>query len=194
MTETAKKTESIVKIRRLHHSGIPVNDMDRAVEFYTRVFGMEFKGFYGGERGHFFGGPVPEDTRINDPQGQADLEAWKEFQERAHPGKKVETKLARLQAGEVEVVLFLRPEPLEQDTLAVNGVYHQSFNISSKDMDRLAELKRQGNSGIRFSNGPALRWPEGRALYLWDSEGNYVELDTNDESPEDLRAKYLEPK
>ena len=195
MTDTASKTESVIKIQGLHHAGIPVNDMDRAVEFYTKVLGMEVKGMLGGDgRGHFFGGRLPEDVRVNDPQSEAEYQAYKEFQERAHPGKDHQTKLGRLQAGDVEVVLFLRPEPLEQDTLAVNGVFHQSFRISKADMDRLAELKRQGNSGIRFSNGPALRWPEGRAIYMWDTEGNYLELETKDESPEDLKAQYTVPK
>lgn len=52
-------------------------------------------------------------------------------------------------------------------------------------MRRLAELKKQGNSGIRFHTGPTLRWPDGWAMYLWDAEGNYLEL----ESVEDLPAQ-----
>jgi hypothetical protein len=31
-----------------------------------------------------------------------------------------------------------------------------------------------------------LRWPHGRAMYLWDPEGNYIEL----ESEEDLPAAF----
>ena len=77
-------------------------------------------------------------------------------------------------------------EQTEQEMLVQNGIFHQSYHISPDDMDRLVELKRQGNSGIRFHSGPALRWPHGRAIYLWDSEGNYLEL----ESEEDLPSKY----
>jgi hypothetical protein len=94
-----------------------------------------------------------------------------------------------LRAGRDEVDLFQRPEPDERDTLQANGIFHQSFHISAEDMARLAELKERGDTTIRFHSGPTLRWPQGKALYLWDSEGNYLEL----ESDEDLPAQFGRP-
>ena len=199
MAEATRKTEGVVRIQGVHHMGIPCNDLDRATDFYTRVLGMEVIMTIRGEaRGHFFGGPLPqelrEELRIDDPHSEAEYREFLEFEERVRPGRKPVTQFVRLQAGDVEVVIFQRPDPVETETLVENGIYHQSFHISKDDMDRLIELKRQGNSGIRFSNGPALRWPEGRAMYIWDTEGNYLELETNDETKEELKARYMVPR
>ena len=40
-----------MKLKKLYHVGIPVDDLDRAREFYTKVLGMEFMGRAGGDRG-----------------------------------------------------------------------------------------------------------------------------------------------
>ena len=83
-------------------------------------------------------------------------------------------------------MLFERPEPIAVDTLVENGILHHSFHISMEDFERLKGMKENGGEGIRFSAGPVLRWPHGWALYLWDSEGNYLEL----EAEEDLPARF----
>ncbi len=54
-----------------------------------------------------------------------------------------------------------------------------------RDARRTGKEKLRGSVELKRT-GPVLRWPSGRALYLWDSEGNYIEL----ESPEDLPTKY----
>ncbi len=40
-----------MKLKDLYHVGIPVNDIDRAREFYTKVLGMQFLDRVGGTRG-----------------------------------------------------------------------------------------------------------------------------------------------
>ena len=187
MTETASETDSVVKILGLHHAGIPCNDLDRAVEFYTQVLGLEVIGAYRSSDGrpHFLGANLPQEVKVEDAQAERDFQEYVANYQAARPGKTPQTDFVRLSAGHTEVVLFQRLEPEERDTLIQNGIFHQSYHISKEDMARLTELKRQGGSGIRFHTGPALRWPHGRAMYLWDTEGNYIEL----ESQEDLRAE-----
>jgi len=40
-----------MKLKDLYHVGIPVNDIDRARDFYTKVLGMQFLARVGGTRG-----------------------------------------------------------------------------------------------------------------------------------------------
>jgi catechol 2,3-dioxygenase-like lactoylglutathione lyase family enzyme len=40
-----------MKLKDLYHVGIPVNDIDRAREFYTKVLGMQFLDRVGAARG-----------------------------------------------------------------------------------------------------------------------------------------------
>jgi catechol 2,3-dioxygenase-like lactoylglutathione lyase family enzyme len=186
MTEAT--TGSTVKIIGMHHSGIPCNDLDRAVDFYTHVLGMDKiaitpKGIL---KRHFTGSNVPDAVAYEAPDAEKDYAAYVDAYREARDGRDPDVRFARMLAGDTEVVLFERPEPIEIDTLIENCIFHQSFHISPADMDHLAELKRRGDSGIRFHNGPTLRWPHGRALYLWDTEGNYIEL----ESEEDLPAQF----
>lgn len=190
MAQTEERTESVVKVLGIHHAGILCNDLDRAVDFYSRVLGMELVGTYRSSdgRAHFTGANLPPEVekKVDIVEAQRDFEEYLGAYRQARPGRTPKTVFARMRCGNEEVVLFERPEPLEGDTLIENGIFHQSFRISAEHMAHLVELKRRGDSGIRFHTGPAIRWPHGRALYLWDTEGNYIEL----ESHEDLRAEY----
>jgi catechol 2,3-dioxygenase-like lactoylglutathione lyase family enzyme len=189
MADTAA-APSVVKVTGIHHISIPCNDLDRAVRFYTEVLGMEFvRRFTGDTAPHFLGTNLPAGLEWDNALAAREYREYLETYELPRPGGAPGTTIAQLRAGRDQVDLFLRPAPVERDTLAENGVFHQSFHVSAADMTRLAELKARGDSGIRFSNGPTLRWPHGRALYLWDSEGNYIEL----ESDEDLRAEFGQP-
>ena len=192
--QTESQVETVVTIQGLHHSGVPCNDLERAVEFYTKVLGIKPSGGISSnvlER-HFTGSSLPEEVRdrLRSPEGEEELREFHEMYQRARPEQpRPGGRFMRVTAGDLQVVLFERLEPAEsteEETLVRDGIFHQSYHISPKDMDRLVELKRQGNSGIRFHSGPALRWPHGRAIYLWDSEGNYLEL----ESEEDLPSMY----
>ena len=180
---------SVVKVQGIHHAGIACNNLDRAVEFYSRVLGMKVTLRTDSEsmRGHFVGTRLPPDARLESAEGEEDMRQFESEYRQVRPDRpRPATKFARMKAGSGEVVLFERLDKVETDTLVENGIFHQSFHISPADMDRLAEMKRQGGSDIRFHTGPVLRWPTGRALYFWDSEGNYIELESN----EDLPAKY----
>jgi catechol 2,3-dioxygenase-like lactoylglutathione lyase family enzyme len=182
--------KSVVRVTGIHHISIPCNDLDRAVRFYTAVLGMEYvRTFSGDTAPHFLGTNLPAGLEWDDALAQREYREYMETYERPQPGRTPGTTIAQMRAGRDQVDLFLRPAPVERDTLHENGVFHQSFHVSPEDMARLAELKARGDSGIRFSNGPTLRWPHGKALYLWDSEGNYIEV----ESDEDLRAEFGSP-
>lgn len=183
----SRQGESVVTITGLHHSGVLVNDLERAVEFYTRVLGMKLSFIRDADtRIHFTGTNLPEGLDHKNPQGEKDYHEYLEDYEKAKPGKQPRVRFASLKAGDSTVVLFERPEPVETETLIENSIFHQSYHISTKDMDRLIELKEKDDSGIAFHTGPVLRWPFGRAIYLWDGEGNYLEL----ESDEDLPAQF----
>lgn len=188
MVDTVTERTSVVKILGLHHSGIPCNDLDRAADFYMRVLGMEMikANRSPDAAGHFLGANTPADMEINDPAAEADYSEFVQRYQALHPGETPSTHFVRLRAGSHEVVLFQRLQPVDTDTLMQNGIFHTSFHVSKADLDALTELKARGDSGIRFHNGPVLRWPHGRAMYLWDTEGNYIEL----ESEEDLPAVY----
>lgn len=188
MVQTQRATGSVVKIIGIHHSGIPCNNLDRAVDFYTRVLGMEIikRSSSSDPRGHFLGGNTPPEVSTEDPIAESEYAEYVANYQRHNPGHVPAVNFMRLRAGSHEVVLFERLQPVEADTHLQNGIFHQSFHVSKEDLDRLAELKARGDSDIRFHNGPVLRWPHGRAMYLWDSEGNYLEL----ESEEDLPAQF----
>jgi catechol 2,3-dioxygenase-like lactoylglutathione lyase family enzyme len=179
-----------VSITGLHHIGMPANDLKRAVAFYTDVLGMELKEVTheDGTRGHFISSNVPAEVPYNSPNGEGELLRFHERYQKARPGKTLGIDVARLEAGGLEIVLFERPEPIPQaqDTLVENGILHHSFHISMDSFERLMQMKENGGEGIQFSAGPVIRWPHGWAVYLWDSEGNYLEL----EAEEDLPAKF----
>ena len=187
MTNTANKTDSVVKIIGLHHAGIPVNNLERAIDYYTQVLGMEVKGVNRSEtsQGHFTGANLTKELDGQNVQGEADYQEYAGWHKQAR-GNEPATNFARMRAGNMDVVLFQRPEPAEGDTLLDNGIFPQSFHVSNDDFERLLHMKESGDTRIHIHSGPVLRWPHGRALYIWDSEGNYLELETE----EDLPAKY----
>ena len=183
------ETGSVVTTLGIHHGGIPVNDLDRAVRFYTSVLGWVVIGRYDSSDGeaHFTGRNTPtEVVYTENPDAGRDFDGFVRDFQGTHDGRTPSTNFARLRVGAEEMVLFQRPEPVQINTLVDNGIFHQSFHISPADMQKLIDLKNEGNSDIAFHTGPVLRWPHGRALYLWDPEGNYIEL----ESEEDLPALY----
>ena len=94
-------------------------------------------------------------------------------------GMKVEARiresgaqLARLKCGDADVVLFQRPRPLKRNSLQEDGIAHQAFEVTPEAFDKAIEfLKSQGC----YHEGPTVR-PSGRAVYFFDSEGNYQQL------------------
>jgi glyoxylase I family protein len=79
---------------------------------------------------------------------------------------------SRLQCGDVEVVLFKRPQPLNRKSQEVEGITHTAFEVSVEDFDRAVEfLKEQG----LYVHGPEVR-PSGLGVYFYDSEGNFQQI------------------
>jgi catechol 2,3-dioxygenase-like lactoylglutathione lyase family enzyme len=84
-------------------------------------------------------------------------------------------RLSRLKCGETEVVLFQRPRPLQRNTLQEDGIAHQAFEVPPEAFDEAVELlKREGY----YHEGPVVR-RSGRAVYFFDTEGNYQQLHTS---------------
>ncbi len=80
--------------------------------------------------------------------------------------------LSRLKCGSADVVLFKRPHPLGRNSLKEDGITHQAFEVAPEAFDKaIAFLKSQG----LYHSGPVVR-PSGRAVYFFDSEGNYQQL------------------
>lgn len=90
-----------------------------------------------------------------------------------HPGRS-----SRLKCGDTGVVLFVRPRPLNRDTLKEDGDTHQAFEVAPETFDKaVAFLKSEG-----YYHEPEYNPRErGRAVYFFDSEGNYLQLHTSDE-------------
>lgn len=106
-----------MKLKRLYHVGIPVDDIDRARDFYTNVLGMQFLERVGGNS------KSPDAVKIH---GRV-------------------ARLDRLQCGTDDVVLFERPRPLQKDALDQDGIMHQAFDLDWKDFeDALKTVKKAG--------------------------------------------------
>jgi catechol 2,3-dioxygenase-like lactoylglutathione lyase family enzyme len=132
-----------MKVTKLYHVGIPVDDIDRAQEFYTKILGMEFMGRVGGN-----------------PKNPDALEIHGKYQ-----------RLDRLRCGNDDVVLFERPKPIERDALDQDGIAHQAFDMNWDDYDAaLREIKQLG----KFHR--IVERSSGKTIYMFDSEGNYLEL------------------
>ncbi len=122
----------MIQTTGIYHIGIPVDDINRAEGFYTKVLGMKVA------------------ARI----GEA------------------EARLVRLKCNDVDVVLFQRPRQLNRNTLKEDGISHQAFEVAPEAFDEAIEfLKKEGC----YHEGPVVR-PSGRAVYFFDTEGNYQQL------------------
>ena len=132
-----------MKVQKVYHMGIPVDDLDRARDFYRRVLGMEYLGRVGGN---------PDNPD-------------------ALPIRGVVQKLDRFRCGDDDVVLFERPRPLGRDALEEDGIAHQAFEMRWEDYQDALETVKQLDSYHRTVDRDS-----GKTIYLFDSEGNYLEL------------------
>ena len=184
MAKAMKDNLSLVKIIGLHHIGIPVNNLERAIDYYTQVLGMKLKiiNRAANSRGHFIAGNLPNNVEDENEAGEFDYQEYARKHEQIR-GHEPTTDFARLSAGNIDVVLFERPVPNDDETLISNGIFHQSFHVSNDDFERLLTMKAAKDTRINIHTGPVMRWPHGRAMYIWDSEGNYLELETEEDLP-----------
>jgi len=132
-----------MKIKKVYHMGIPVDDIDRAQEFYTKVLGMEFMGRVGGNRGG------PDSLEIHGSVARLD----------------------RLRCGTDDVVLFERPRPIHKDALDQDGIAHQAFEMDIKDYEDALKTAKEAGKFHRI-----VERESGKTIYMFDSEGNYLEL------------------
>ena len=132
-----------MKIKKVYHMGIPVDDIDRAQDFYTNVLGLQFMGRTGGNHNN------PDAVVIH--------------------GKVA--RLARLMCGSDEVVLFERPRALQKDHLNQDGIAHQAFEMDIKDYEDALKTAREIGKFHRI-----VERGSGKTIYMFDSEGNYLEL------------------
>jgi catechol 2,3-dioxygenase-like lactoylglutathione lyase family enzyme len=105
------------KIKGVHHSGLPVNDLERAKKFYTEILGMgcakvdvdiETGGLYKEAMGHY-----PLTARL-------------------------------FMANGAELVLFQRPKPIERGDFD-DGTSHLSLELPKEDFaTAVADLKKAG--------------------------------------------------
>ena len=112
-----KGGKDMFKLKGVHHLGLPVNNLDRAKQFYTEVLGMtcakvdvdiETGGLYKDAMGHY-----PLTARL--------------FMENG-----------------AELVLFQRPKPLERGDFE-DGTSHLSLELSKEDFTTaVADLKKSG--------------------------------------------------
>ena len=137
-------------IKDMHHTGFVVSDLERAVEFYRDVIGMEVTSRY--ERT----GPGVES--VVGYQG-------------AH------LKIALMGAGGVhslELIEYLSPTPAERPTneRSVLGASHLAIQV-----DNIAELFQAAvDNGAASLNPPTEVAPGRIACYMQDPEGNWIEL------------------
>ena len=81
---------------------------------------------------------------------------------------------ADLRSGSSIVVLFQRPDPIERDALAEDGVTHQAFFVDGDDFDNAEERMRA--AGVRIHEVPVVERRSGRGFYFFDPDGNLLQL------------------
>jgi len=132
-----------MKLQKVYHMGIPVDNLDRAKDFYTNVLGMEYLGRVGGNP--------------NNPD--------------SFPVHGVAQKLDRFKCGSDDIVLFERPKPIQRDALDQDGITHQAFDMNWEDYDDALKTAKELGKYHR-----SVERDSGNTIYMFDSEGNYLEL------------------
>ncbi len=130
-----------MRLQKVYHTGIPVDDLDRARDFYTQILGMEYLGRLGGNADN------PDALPIHG---------------------KVQ-KLDRLRCGTDDIVLFKRPRPLNRDALDEDGIAHQVFDLSWEDYDAaLKTVKALGrfHRSVERSSGKTIYLYDSEGNYL----------------------------
>jgi catechol 2,3-dioxygenase-like lactoylglutathione lyase family enzyme len=97
----------MMKVQKVYHMGIPVDDLDRARDFYSEILGMEYLGRVGGN---------PENPDALPIHGKVQ-------------------KLDRFRCGDDDVVLFERPRALVRNNLDQDGIAHQAFSMAWEDYE-----------------------------------------------------------
>jgi catechol 2,3-dioxygenase-like lactoylglutathione lyase family enzyme len=105
-----------VKLQKVYHMGIPVDDLNRARGFYANVLGMEYLG-----------------RVVGNPNNPDSL-----------PVHRVVQKLDRFRCGNDDVVLRAA-QTINRDVLDQDGIAHQAFDMAREDYDEAVRTaKRMG--------------------------------------------------
>jgi catechol 2,3-dioxygenase-like lactoylglutathione lyase family enzyme len=136
----------VMKIKQIYHIGLPCNDLERAVKFYTEVLGMKCT-------------KIGYDTESGGPY----REKYGMF-----------PNIARLFMEDgMCLVLFQRPATVQRDDFD-EGTSHLALEVGAEDFDKAAdELKKAGVKVL--IDQPVVR-PTGKAIYFFDTEQNYIQL------------------
>jgi catechol 2,3-dioxygenase-like lactoylglutathione lyase family enzyme len=138
-------------IKGIHHVGISVSSLDRAIEFYTQALAMELL-----SPAFSFGGPQYEQVM-------------------GLGGARGRMCVLRRDSLQLELFEFAHPTPARQNPdypVADIGLSH--FGVEVTDIDRTYE--RLHSAGVRF-HSPVVTFPRGvKATYARDPDGNVFEL------------------
>lgn len=135
-----------MKVKQIYHIGLPCNDLERAVKFYTDVLGMKCT-------------KIGYDTESGGPY----KDKYGMF-----------PNIARLFMEDgMCLVLFQRPSTVERGDFD-EGTSHLALEVNSDDFDKATdELKKAGVKVL--IDKPVVR-PTGKAIYFFDTEQNYIQL------------------
>ena len=83
----------------------------------------------------------------------------------------VAQKLDRYRCGSDDVVLFERPRAIDRDAIDQDGIFHQAFSMNWDDYeDALKTAQDLGKFHRKVERD------SGNTIYMFDTEGNYLEL------------------
>jgi len=139
----------------IHHVGIIVNDIEKALEFYRDILGAKF--LYRAE-----GSPKDVEKEVNVPGAT--------------------TKLAVLKVGKhtIELVEYVNPKIKPQGlSAAAIGTLHLAFEVDNID----AETERMKAKGVKFNAKPKYIEEGENKGWVWtyfnDPDGSQLELVEN---------------
>ena len=136
----------------MHHTGFVVEDVDRSVEFYSEVVGLQVMG-----RGEREDGPISQIVGYE------------------HSHIKTATLGIDREGGHIlELIEYVSPVSAERPTQerAVLGASHLAFNVT----DIEGTFQRLLDNGAIKLNAPVEVGPGRSACYLQDPDGNWIEL------------------
>jgi catechol 2,3-dioxygenase-like lactoylglutathione lyase family enzyme len=157
-------------MKAIHHIGITVSDLERGIDFYHGLLGLEFS---------TEPSPVFDDPRLGPAVGV--------------PGANL--KQVCLVCGEsvVELLEYTQPEPPNEAPLPPNGIgaAHLAFRVDDIERSK-AELEAKGVEFLGEINvvddGVLAGW---RWVYFTDPDGNTLELVEEAYTRPEQRAKGI---
>lgn len=136
-------------IKGLHHAAISVKDLDRSIQFYCGLLGMEMLG-----QSEFSGAAMDRITTLTNTRG----------------------RVAMLRAGDqhLELFEFTAPTPKPRDAqrpVCDHGISHFCIEMTNIQL----EFERLTAAGVEFHCTPQT-FGNMKATYARDPDGNVVEL------------------